>query len=152
MAGKLTSTKNGFSKDVFELDVTKIRLNIVSTMKHGRDLRNKIALQEDRVLIMGGSQYICESYNYIDKKWSTLKSYEKGAKDSLDSWACAAFVNFPKVSGLNQPQIDYLSDYYSNNDGYALNYYPDSGDDNDLYDDMDIDIGSDLSMSRDSIY
>ena len=151
-AGNLNSTKHGFSKDVFELDITKNRIAVISTMKQGRDLRNKIALQEDRVLIMGGSSNTCEAFNYIDRKWSALKSYEKATKDSLDSWACAVFVNFPKVSGMHAPRMDYLSDAYSANDGYALNYYNDSGDDAELYDDMGMDMVSDLSMSHDSMY
>lgn len=150
--GRVIRTKDGFSKDVYELDIDKNKLDVVSTMKYGRDLRNKILLQEDKIYIMGGSHFVCEVYNYIDRKWTTLKSYEKVVKDSLDSWACTGFINFPKIQAMDHDQNDYPS-YYSNNDGYALNYYHDSiDDDNDLYDDMDIDMDSELSMSRNSFY
>lgn len=136
------------------MDLTKNKLTVVAAMKYGRDLRNKISMYEDKIYIMGGAQMACEAYNYIDKKWVSLKSYDKAVRDSLDSWACTGFVNFPKISHINQMQNDYLSDYYSNNDGYAINYYNQDSveEDHDLYDDMDIDMDSELSISRNSFY
>lgn len=150
--GKLIRTKDGFSKEVLELDLGGNKLEVVSTMNHGRDLRNKIAMLEDKVYIMGGSQLACEAYNYIDKKWVPLKSYERlMMKDSLDSWACTSFVNFPKISHINRVQNDYLSDYYSDHDYTLGNFYTDSlDDDNDIYDEMDMD--SELSISRNSFF
>ena len=150
--GNVKRTKDGFSKDVYELDFEQNSLDIVSTMKTGRDLRNKIMLHEDKIYIIGGPQYICEVYNYIDKKWIQIKSYERlMMKDSLDSWACTCFVNFPKIQTVNQAHRDYLSDYYSNNEPYSLQYYHDSEyDDHEIYDDMELDVDdSELSMSTD---
>ena len=58
-------------------------------MTHGRDLRNKLALLEDKIYIIGGPGFYAESYNYLDKKWDKLTSYEKYIHDdNLDSWAC----------------------------------------------------------------
>jgi len=129
----------------------------MSSMKYGRDLRNKIAMYEDKIFIIGGSHFICEAFNYIDKKWVPLKSYERVMmKDSLDSWACTGFINFPKIAHVNRMMNDYLSDYYSNNEGYSLQYYNHDSveDEHDIYDDldMDMDIDSELSISRHSFF
>ena len=146
-ARKLIRVKNGFSRDITEIDLTAKKVSVVGQMKHGKDLRNKIALVEDRIFVMGGSNHVCESYNYIDKKWTPLKTYSKNVKDNLDSWTCFSYTNFPDISSNGFPINDYLSDYYSN-DFHQMNYQLEHSSDDDFYDNLDI--NSELTISENS--
>ena len=144
---KLNRVKNSCSRDITEIDLEAKRVSVIGQMKNGRDLRNKIVLVEDRIFVIGGSNHLCESYNFIDKKWSALKGYSKHIKDNLDSWMCFSYTNFPDISTNGCHINDYLSDYFSQ-DHFPLNYQLEHSSEEDFYDDLEM--HSELSVSQNS--
>ncbi len=65
-------------------------------MFHGRDLRNKIFLFEDKIYVIGGPEFLVDVFEPITGKWRKIKSYKKLIKDNLDAWSASLTSFFPK--------------------------------------------------------
>ena len=92
--------EKGFSKNILEICIEKKEIKKITEMKNGRDLRNKIFSHDEDIFVIGGPGFNAESYNFLEDKWTDIKSYDKlMVQDNLDSWSATICVNFPKFKG-----------------------------------------------------
>ena len=102
--------EKGFSKQIFEINFEKGEIKKKSEMKNGRDLRNKIFLQDEEIFVIGGPGFKSEIYNFLEDKWVEIKSYDKlMVQDNLDSWSatvCLDFKGFKEIDGKESEGCD----------------------------------------------
>lgn len=80
---------NGFSLEVWTLDIEKEKWKEEEQMSEGRDLRNKISVIGGYVYAIGGNECKGERFSLSTGKWSPLPAYHHLVNDNLDSWCCA---------------------------------------------------------------
>lgn len=78
---------SGFSMAVEMLDLERETWVSLPMMTEGRDLRNKVAVYDNKVYCVGGYNFKAEAFDLNTQEWMQLPNYL--VSDNLDSWSCA---------------------------------------------------------------
>jgi hypothetical protein len=97
----------GFSHEVYKLDLKENKFTKLKRMSKGRDLRNKVVNYKGYIFTIGGNSCHTEKFCLRTNSWIPLKEYSSLVNDNLDSWSCSFTMDYP--GGNKAPKKDYNS-------------------------------------------